>query len=468
MRYKIDRKNKITRFLCLLLNLILLTGSMCTPVFAAEYWPEGPEVVSPNVIVMEASTGTILYERESLEQHYPASITKIMTTLIALENSDLNDIVTFSDAAIDNTEGSGIARDYGEQMTMEQCLYAVMLASANECAYAVAEHVGGTIENFVAMMNEKAKELGCQNTHFANPHGLHDENHYTCCYDMALIARAAYQNETFRIIVGTARYTIPPTNKHSEQTDLQNHNEMLYPFQTNKYVYDGCTGGKTGYTNAANSTLVTYAEREGMTLICVVMNTQSPNQWLDSRNLFDYCFDNFQLFNIAENETNYTSAEQKSVGTLNTNEPFVDIDKDAGIVLPKTAEFSDATSKIIYDDVTNDTVGTIEYTYAGHEVGKADIVKTNVQIPEYKFSNQTDVNEEAQTEETEHVSKIQIKMSTIITVLVVILVLIILGIIIKKVADNFYIIKHNYEVRKEHKRVFKREKKRNKRRRRRR
>lgn len=115
--------------------------------------------VSPNVIVMEASTGTVLYDCDSLEAHYPASITKIMTTLIALENSDLNDIVTFSDAAIDNTEGSGIARDYGEQMTMEQCLYAVMLASANECAYAVAEHVGGTIENFVAMMNEKAKDL---------------------------------------------------------------------------------------------------------------------------------------------------------------------------------------------------------------------------------------------------------------------------------------------------------------------
>ena len=283
-----------------------------------------------------------------------------------------------------------------------------------------------------------------------------------------MIARAAYQNETFRIIVGTARYTIPPTNKHAEQTDLQNHNEMLYPFQTNKYVYDGCTGGKTGYTNAANSTLVTYAERDGMTLICVVMNTQSPNQWLDSRNLFDYCFDNFQLFNIAENETNYTSAEQKNAGTLNTNEPFVDIDKDAGIVLPKTAEFSDATSKIVYDDVTNDTVGTIEYTYAGHEVGKADIVKTNVQVPEYKFSNQTDVSEEAQTEEPEHVSKIQIRMSTIITVVVVVLVLLVLGIIIKKVADNFYIIKHNFEVRKEHKRLFKREKKRNKRRRRRR
>ena len=146
-----------------------------------------------------------------------------MTTLLALENSDLNEVVTFSDDAINNTEGSGIYRDYGEQMTMEQCLYAVMLNSANECAYAVAEHVGGTVEHFVDMMNEKAAELGCTNTHFANPHGLFDENHYTTAHDMALIAKAAYQNETFRIITGTARYTIPPTNKHDEPTDLQNH-----------------------------------------------------------------------------------------------------------------------------------------------------------------------------------------------------------------------------------------------------
>ena len=429
-----------------------------------------PSVTAESAIVMDVQSGAILYEKNIDKREYPASITKVMTALVAIENSSLSETVTYSRNAVTNLESgaSNIEIQPGEKLSMEDSLYAILLMSANEACNGVAEHVAGSIDNFVAMMNEKAKELGCQNTHFANPHGLHDENHYTCCYDMALIARAAYQNETFRIIVGTARYTIPPTNKHAEQTDLQNHNEMLYPFQTNKYVYDGCTGGKTGYTNAANSTLVTYAERDGMTLICVVMNTQSPNQWLDSRNLFDYCFDNFQLFNIAENETNYTSAEQKNAGTLNTNEPFVDIDKDAGIVLPKTAEFSDATSKIVYDDVTNDTVGTIEYTYAGHEVGKADIVKTNVQVPEYKFSNQTDVSEETQTEETEHVSKIQIRMSTIITVVVVVLVLLVLGIIIKKVADNFYIIKHNFEVRKEHKRLFKREKKRNKRRRRRR
>ena len=158
-------------------NLALLKPQT---VSASEYWPEPPEIESMSAIVMELSTGTILYEKATQQDYYPASITKIMTTLIALENSDLNEVVTFSDNAIDSTSGSGIARDYGEQMSMEYCLYGVMLASANECAAAVAEHIGGTIENFVAMMNKKAAELGCVNTHFNNPHGLPDENHYTC------------------------------------------------------------------------------------------------------------------------------------------------------------------------------------------------------------------------------------------------------------------------------------------------
>ena len=215
------RANVWKKAACVALSLLYFLQIKPQVVQAADYWPEGPEVQSPSVILMEMSTGTVLYEKNSDERNYPASITKIMTTLLALENSDLNEVVTFSDDAINNTEGSGIYRDYGEQMTMEQCLYAVMLNSANECAYAVAEHVGGTVEHFVDMMNEKAAELGCTNTHFANPHGLFDENHYTTAHDMALIAKAAYQNETFRIITGTARYTIPPTNKHDEPTDLQ-------------------------------------------------------------------------------------------------------------------------------------------------------------------------------------------------------------------------------------------------------
>ena len=461
------KKYSLKRVLCLFILTIILLQNGSLNVEASEYWPEGPETVSPNVIVMEVQTGTILYEKNSLEAHYPASITKIMTTLVALENSDLKDTVTFSDAAIDETEGSGIARDYGEQMTMEQCLYAVMLASANECAYAVAEHVGGTMDHFVEMMNEKAKELGCQNTHFSNPHGLQDENHYTCCYDMALIAKAAYQNETFRIITGTARYTIPPTNKHAEQTDLQNHNEMLYPFQTNRYIYENCTGGKTGYTIAANSTLVTFAEKDGMKLVCVVMNTQSPNQWTDSRNLFDYCFDNFQVINISENETNYNASEKKSTGTLNKSEAFVDIDKDAGIVLPKTAEFKDAASEITYDDADKDIVGTIHYTYAGHDVGNAHISTTGADVPKYPFDNQKEAQQVSEKEEQQApVSTVRINPRIIGLIVAALIVLATIAFFIYKFVDNYYIIKHNLEVRRDKKAQFKKVRNSRKRRRR--
>ena len=151
-------KNRWKKAACLILTIISAVCLGKVDVKAADYWPDAPETLSPGVILMEESTGTILYEKNSDEAHYPASITKIMTTLLALENGNLSDMVTFSDDAINNTEGSGIARDYGEQMTLEQCLYGVMLESANECAYAVAEHVGGTVENFVDMMNAKARD----------------------------------------------------------------------------------------------------------------------------------------------------------------------------------------------------------------------------------------------------------------------------------------------------------------------
>ena len=148
-------KNRWKKAACLILTIISTVCLGKVDVKAADYWPDAPETLSPGVILMEESTGTILYEKNMDEAHYPASITKIMTTLLALENGNLSDMVTFSDDAINNTEGSGIARDYGEQMTLEQCLYGVMLESANECAYAVAEHVGGTVENFVDIMKRE-------------------------------------------------------------------------------------------------------------------------------------------------------------------------------------------------------------------------------------------------------------------------------------------------------------------------
>jgi D-alanyl-D-alanine carboxypeptidase len=277
---------------------------------------------------------------------------------------------------------------------------------------------------------------------------------------MALIAKAAYENETFRIITGTARYTIPPTNKHSEETPLQNHNEMLYPWQHYNYVYEYCTGGKTGYTEVARSTLVTYAEKDGMTLVCVVMHTESPNQWTDSRTLFDYGFDNFQLLNIADHENRYDT-ETVETGSLNDNEPFVDIDQKAGIVLPKTADFLDASPRIVYDSTDENVVGTISYTYAGRDVGSADIKKTGVKVQGFVFDNQ---KSEADEEDTKTV---QIRASVIIMALLATAVLVALLIGLKKFIDNYYIIRHNMEVRKARRAQFKEIKKKKRRRRRR-
>ena len=427
-------KNRWKKAACLILTIISAVCLGKVDVKAADYWPDAPETLSPGVILMEESTGTILYEKNMDEAHYPASITKIMTTLLALENGNLSDMVTFSDDAINNTEGSGIARDYGEQMTLEQCLYGVMLESANECAYAVAEHVGGTVENFVDMMNAKAKELGCTNTHFANPHGLQDENHYTTAHDMALIAQAAYQNETFRIIIGTKMYTIPPTNKHAEETVLRNHHDMLctYHNANRKYLYPYCVGGKTGYTATANSTLVTYAEKDGMTLICVVMNTQSPNQFIDTVNLFDYAFDNFQVLNVSENDTDYSAEATVDNGNLNNIAPFVELDKDAVIVLPKTAEFSDTSSSVEYNDSDSEIAGSITYTYAGRNVGKADIKTTGVVVEGYAFDN-----ESTEEEEQEAVSTVQVKPIVVVLLIVAVILLGVLLFFLKRFYDNY-------------------------------
>lgn len=430
---------KKKRWISLLLGAACLFQINVLPVQAEEYWPEGPEVVGESAIVMEASTGTVLYEKNSHQELYPASITKIMTALLAIENSSLDENVTFSADAVYKTEGSGIWRDVDEVMTMEQCLYALMLESANECAYAIAEHVGGDYDTFIQMMNDKAAELGCHNTYFNNPHGLPDETHHTCAYDMALISQAALRNETFRLITSTKRYTIPPTNKHEEPTYLSNHHKMLNQYEGDvRYLYDGCIGGKTGYTTAANNTLVTFAERDGMTLICVVMNEKTPNHYVDTTNLLNYCFENFQLWNVAENETNYTSDVMENKIFAN-EEAFLALDKEGFIVLPKAAAFTDAVSEVQEDTTSKDTVGSIQYTYAGRNVGKADIKITGAKVSEFPFQEQN-VKEE---------KVVKVNTKYILIGILVIILLAGIGFGIYHFADNFYLIRYKFKSKKQ-------------------
>lgn len=262
-------------------------------------WPQGPAVYAESAIVMDADTGTILYEKNIDEQKYPASITKIMTTLLAIEHSNPSDRVVFSDHAIYGIEraSSHIGIRPGENLSMEDCLYAMMLASANEVCLAVAEHIGGDVDTFVSMMNAKAAELGCTNTNFTNPNGLPDENHYVSARDMALIAKAAFQNELFREVCSTKVHKIGWTNLTGEDRWFQNHHKML--FDDSDFYYEGCLGGKTGFTKVALRTLVTYANRDGRNLICVTLKTHNTQDFIDTATLLDYGFANFHNVTIS-------------------------------------------------------------------------------------------------------------------------------------------------------------------------
>ena len=428
-------------------------------------WPAGPEITSETGVLMDADSGTLLYSKGGDEIRYPASITKIMTLLLAVENCSLKEDVVFTETGTRDIswDSGNIGMQVGEVMSMRACLYALVIRSANEVAAQIAEHVGGTEQHFVDMMNERAAQIGCTNTHFVNASGLPDPDHYSTAHDMALIAQAAYQNETFRIIIGTKMYTIPPTNKHAEETVLRNHHDMLctYHNANRKYLYPYCVGGKTGYTATANSTLVTYAEKDGMTLICVVMNTQSPNQFIDTVNLFDYAFDNFQVLNVAENDTNYSAETTVDNGNLNNIEPFVELDKDAVIVLPKTAEFSDTSSSVEYNDSDPEIAGSITYTYAGRNVGKADIKTTGVVVEGYAFDN-----ESTEEEEQEVVSTVQVRPIVVVLLIVAVILLGVLLFFLKRFYDNYYIIKHNRAVRRDRKDQKRRIRKKRRRRRR--
>ena len=257
------------------------------------------ELSSDAAILMDATTGEILYEKNSNKKEYPASITKIMTALLAFESGKMDETITFSHDAIFGIEpgSSHIALQEEEQITMEQAMYALLLRSANEAALGIAEQVDGSVEKFATHMTERAKELGCKNTNFVNPNGLHSENHYTTAYDMALIAKEALKFEDFKNIIQTTYYEIPPTNKQEETRYLYGQHQMIKP--PSIYVYEGCEGGKTGFTDEAQNTLVTYAKRNDTELIAVVFQCKGAQHYEDTIKLFDYGFSQFKTVKLS-------------------------------------------------------------------------------------------------------------------------------------------------------------------------
>lgn len=332
-------------------------------------WPDGPNIEAQAGVVMDLNTGAVLYAKNKDTQLYPASITKIMTCLLACENLDLNSSFSMSESAAYGIEAgsSTIYADTGEVFTMEQGLMALMLESANEMALEIAELVSGGKEAFADLMNQRAEIIGCTNTNFTNPHGLPDENHYTTAHDMALIAKTAFSNASFRTYCTTGYYEIPPTNVMQETRYMSNHHKMM---AGKDYTYDGVLGGKTGYTIAAGNTLVTYAERGNLSVVVVVLNSVNGG-YSDTASLLDYAFNSFQYIELgaSDEEIAFLPSTQTLLGEESSSGAFT-YKNTASVTIPLTADISSLTTS---QEIQINTAGTsllkTTYYYSGQTVG---------------------------------------------------------------------------------------------------
>lgn len=341
-----------------------------------ENWPNGPLIGADAAILIEASTGTILYAKNITKKEYPASITKLLTSLIAIEHSNLDDDISFSHDAVFSvpSDASGMGMDVGEQITMEQALYGVLVGSANEAANAIGEYISGTLSDFSILMNEKAKQLGCLNSHFSNANGLFDDNHYTTAYDMSLIAKEFFSNELLCKMSNTQIYNIPISDTQPDDIWIASHHKLL---KGKQYEYEYIIGGKTGYTDKARQTLVSCAEKDGIRLICIILKEESPDQFTDTLDLFNYGFSNFKMLNIAENETQFNIQHsdffESNTDVFGNSDPLLSLNKDSFIVLPISAVFGDASSSLSYDTISDSSLAEITYTYQGVCVGTVTI-----------------------------------------------------------------------------------------------
>lgn len=342
-------------------------------------------------ILIDATSGQILYEKNSDTKQYPASITKLMTILLALEkmeadNIDLKDTITFSHDAIYSIEpgSSHIAIQEGETLTLEQVLYGIMLQSANECSNGIAEFVDGTIETFAKHMTARAKELGCQNTNFVNANGLFDQNHYTTAHDMALITQELLKHDTYRKLIEKTYYEIPPTNKQSETRYLHGQHQMLNKHSL--YYYPEAKGGKTGFTNEAQNTLVTFAQKDHTELIAVVLKCAGAQHYVDTKTLFDYGFSHFQTVKAVaakdiKKDVVVTETLRDKTNTKQTISAI--LEKDVFVTLPKQATVADVQQSIACHDTVSvpitkgDLLGTLTLTYQGKPIRSANLVASD-------------------------------------------------------------------------------------------
>ncbi len=349
-------------------------------------------IQSEAAIIIEKSTGKIIYEKNSKEKKYPASTTKILTAIITLEECNIDETAVASENAITSIP-SGYATaniQIGESLTVKDLLYALMLKSANESAVILAEHISGSVEEFSKLMNEKAKQIGCKDTNFVNPNGIHNQNHYTTAYDMALIAKYCMENETFRKIVSTTSYTLPATNLYqNEDRTFSNTNSLIIINNNNRednYYYKYATGIKTGFTSQAKNCLVASAEKNDMEFITVVLGANVTIDGLSQRyintiSMFEFAFNNYS-FKKVKDEGNFIENIEIPNATEETKRLELVTSEDITALMSIDTTTEEIVPEIILNENLEapinkgDKVGKIKYEIEGITY-EADLIANN-------------------------------------------------------------------------------------------
>lgn len=362
---------------------------------------ETPEISAGAAILIDTSSERILYSKNENEKMYPASTTKILTAILTIENCNLEDVVTVPYEAISSIPSgySVAALQPGEQLTVEQLLQLLLVHSANDAANVLAYHVSGSIENFANLMNQKISELGLENTHFTNPSGIHDEDHYTTAYDLAIIMKYCMKNSTFRNLSSLKYCTIPATNKYEERV-FNTTNELLTNNSSSNYYYKYAIAGKTGYTTEAKNCLVSVSNKDNLELICVVLSAglYSNNvsaRFTDTKALFDYGYDNYTIRKLRERDAIATQIEINK-GTKETRNLDLLISDDITALISQDDLETEFTPEIEINDnlsapiAQGQVVGKIIYNIDGieysadltasHSVEKSRYVKLIIQI----------------------------------------------------------------------------------------
>ncbi len=347
-----------------------------TAALPEEDWPDAPEINSKAAILVEQSTGSLIYAKDATKMMYPASSTKLMTALLTLEHTRMDEIVTYSWKAV-NTIGfnaSHIGMRTDERLSVRDSLHGLLLPSANEVANALAEHIAGSVEAFADMMNEKAQELGAVNTHFVNPNGLHHDQHYTCAYDLYLIMQACIANEEFIEIDSKPAYFRPADELLGKDIPMGTTNMLIRT--SSEYYNDAVVCGKTGYTEQAGRVLVTYASKDDMDFICVVMGGTEQEHFTDTNMLLNYAYQNFKKIQISESDEKFSQDSliyQTSLKVPRSAYQLVKFKTSSMSVLPKDITVDELERSFVTVNGSN----YMEYRLNGYLIGQVQMTQGN-------------------------------------------------------------------------------------------